>query len=104
VTEEQVRDGAVAVPGRLLGEINLLVDRHRMPGVARERVEDAPHGVGVRLRLIRPAVAIAPALIIGCAAGRCPASRLIELKASPDGSTQTFSRTGSNPWSSSARP
>jgi hypothetical protein len=47
---------------------------------------------------------MAPALIIGFSGRPVPGSRLIELKASPEGSTPTTWRTRSRPWSSSATP
>jgi len=49
-------------------------------------------------------VAMAPALIIGFIGRPVPGSRLMELKASPEGSTPTACRTRASPRSSSATP
>ncbi len=61
-----------------------------------------------RASLVAPAtnddVAIAPALIIGFSGRPLSGCRLIELNASPLGSTPTASRTRSGPRSSSATP
>ena len=47
---------------------------------------------------------IAPALIIGLSGRPLSGARLIELKASPLGSTPTLPSTASNPRSASASP
>jgi hypothetical protein len=47
---------------------------------------------------------MAPALIIGFIGRPVRGSRLIALNASPEGSTPTFRRTASAPWSSRAMP
>ena len=53
--------------------------------------------------LISEVVAIAPALTIGLSGMPVPGCRVIELKASPEGSTSTCLRTSDSPIASIAR-
>ena len=104
VTEQEVRDRPIAVAGVAFGAIHRLVDLHRPAGVCRKASRIRCIGGASGLLSIRPVVAMAPALIIGFMGRPVPGSRLMELKASPEGSTPTLLSTWSSPRSSSARP
>ena len=105
VVAQHVADCAIAVPGRAFRFEYRAIDRRargrRMRKSRRPRVRLA-------LRAVAPAtsdeVAMAPALIIGFSGRPVPGSRLIELNASPLGSTPIAWRTRSPPRSSSATP
>ena len=85
----QVRDGAVAIPGRALRLVHGLVE---LRGGDPRSGENASTMRSIRASSsrasIRPVATIAPAFTIGLN-GRLRSSTTIELKALPDGSTPT---------------
>ncbi len=99
-----VADRAVAVAGRTLGLEHRGVDVERPPGTGRERIDVARQGASRVAPPTSEAVAMAPALILGFSGRLVPGFRLMELNASPLGSTPIDCSTRSGPRSSSATP
>ena len=101
---QEMRDGAVAVAGVALGNIDRLIHIDIVP---REFGEELKEPFAARRRGCPRHEAggrDAPALIIGFNGRPVCGSRLIELKASPEGSTPTRERTCLSPATSSASP
>jgi hypothetical protein len=94
---QHVANRAIAVTSLALGAENRFVHPHLATRVSGEHLENALNlASGVRPS-INPVEAIAPALIIGLRGRPVSGSRLIELNASPVGSTPTFSATSVRP-------